>query len=70
MEIIEKTCLTLAIIGAVNWGLIGLFNVNLVTLLFGESMLTNIVYMLVGISGIVSIMLLFKHFEDEKIVHA
>ena len=70
MEILQKVCLALSIIGALNWGLIGLFNFNLVTFLFGDTMFTNLVYILVAISGIVNIMLLFKHFEDEKVVHA
>ena len=70
MEILQKVCLSLSIIGALNWGLIGLFNFNLVTFLFGDTMFTNIVYILVAISGIASIMLLFKHFEDETVAHA
>lgn len=66
MEILQKTCLVLTIIGAVNWGLVGLFDFNLVTLLFGEaSMLTRIVYSLVGIAGLINIGLLFTHLEDK-----
>lgn len=56
MRIIDKIALLLVIIGAVNWGLIGLFNLNLVSLLFGVgTILSNIVYILVGISGLYSI---------------
>ena len=45
--------LTLVIIGAVNWGLIGLFRFDLVAFLFGDmSWLSRIVYVLVGISGL------------------
>ncbi|MCR6515175.1 MULTISPECIES: DUF378 domain-containing protein [Clostridium] len=56
MRIIDKIALLLVIIGAVNWGLIGLFNFNLVSLLFGVgTILSNIVYILVGISGLYSI---------------
>lgn len=66
MEILQKTCLVLTIIGAVNWGLVGLFDFNLVTLLFGDaSMLTRIVYSLVGIAGLINIGLLFTHLEDK-----
>lgn len=65
MEILQKTALIFTIIGALNWGLIGLFNFNLVTTLFGVgSMLTNLVYILVGISGIINIGLLFNHIES------
>ena len=46
-------CLTLTIIGAVNWGLIGLFRFDLVAFLFGNlSWLSRIVYVLVGICGL------------------
>ena len=56
----------LVIIGALNWGLIGLFDFNLVALIFGgaESILTKVVYILVGISGILGIKVLIELFED------
>ena len=60
MKIIDKIALVLIIIGAINWGLIGLFNFNLVSLLFGDmTVLSRIVYSLVGISGLWGIKLLF-----------
>lgn len=60
METLQKTCLVLTIIGAVNWGLIGLFDFNLVSVLFGvKTILTNLIYVLVGISGIINIGILF-----------
>ncbi len=47
------TALTIAILGALNWGLIGFFNFNLVAWLFGsESWLSRIVYGLVGLCGL------------------
>ena len=50
---LDGTALTIAIIGAVNWGLIGLFRFNLVAFLFGDmSWFSRIVYVLVGISGL------------------
>ena len=42
----------LAIIGALNWGLIGLTGNNLVEQIFGNSTLTRIIYILVGVSGL------------------
>ena len=46
-------CLTLTIIGAINWGLIGFFNFNLVALIFGSmSWISRIIYALVGLSGL------------------
>lgn len=46
----------LVIVGALNWGLVGVFDFDLVAALFGDmSYLTRVVYSLVGLSGIVSI---------------
>ena len=46
----DATALTISIIGAINWGLIGFFNFNLVSFLFGS--MTRIIYAIVGICGI------------------
>ena len=60
MEIIDKIALVLVIIGALNWGLIGLFSFDLVATLFGEmSVLSRIVYSLVGVAGLWGIKMLF-----------
>ena len=65
MKVLNYLALLLVIIGAVNWGLIGLSDVNLVTLLLGaESMLTRIVYLLVGIAGIYMITFFSKISEE------
>ena len=56
-SVIGSIALALAIIGAINWGLIGLFNLNLVTALFGEGALTRTIYLLVGLSGIYALTL-------------
>ena len=62
METLQKVCLVITIIGAINWGLIGLFDFNLVTSLFGSgSMLSKVVYSLVGITGLINIGLLFVY---------
>lgn len=50
----KRVALALVIIGAINWGLIGLFNFNLVETLFGETIVSRIIYILVGLSGIYS----------------
>ncbi|MBQ9989844.1 MAG: DUF378 domain-containing protein [Lachnospiraceae bacterium] len=53
MKTINYIVLAVAIIGAVNWGLIGIFNFNLVSFLFGQmTWLSRIVYTLVGLSGL------------------
>ena len=50
---IGYTALTIAIIGALNWGLVGIFRFNLVALLFGDmTWLSRVVYTLVGICGL------------------
>lgn len=60
MKIIDTIALILIIIGAINWGLIGFFNFNLVSAIFGEmSIVSRIIYALVGISGLWGIKLLF-----------
>lgn len=49
----DCTALTIAIIGAINWGLIGILDFNLVAFLFGSmSWLSRIIYALVGLSGL------------------
>ena len=50
---LDATALTIAIIGAINWGLIGFFDFDLVSFLFGSmTWISRIVYALVGISGL------------------
>lgn len=53
MKAVTVIALVLVIVGALNWGLVGLFKFNLVQALFGDSILSAIVYTLVGLSGIV-----------------
>jgi len=71
MNIIQKSALILTLIGALNWGLIGIFEFNLVTAIFGDmTVAARIVYALVGIAAIINIMLLFidldRH-EDHRL---
>ena len=58
---LDKIALVLIIIGAINWGLIGFFKFDLVAAIFGQmSVISRIVYALVGISGLWGIKLLFE----------
>lgn len=59
---LDKIALTLAIIGGLNWGSIGLFGFDLVAFLFGgqASILSRIVYGLVGLAALWCISLLFR----------
>lgn len=64
MNTLFKTTLVISIIGCLNWGLVGLFDFNLVEYLFGDgSLLTRIVYVLVMASGLVNIGILTKDLD-------
>ncbi|MFB4169264.1 DUF378 domain-containing protein [Virgibacillus sp. JSM 102003] len=72
MSGIQRACLALTVIGAINWGLIGLFQFDLVAAVFGggeqSGAFARVIYTLVGISGLVTLSLLFKPdeaFADE-----
>lgn len=60
MGVIQKIFLTFTIIGGIAWGLIGLFDFNLVTFITqGENIFSRIIYVLVGISAIINILIYF-----------
>ena len=64
MNVLQKIALLLTIVGALNWGLIGLFNYKLVEALFGtDSFFSMLIYILVGIAGVINIMLLFQDLD-------
>ena len=68
METVHKTCLIFTIIGAINWGLVGFFDFNLVTALFQEeSAIVRIIYGIVGICGLINLGLLFNHFTTDPV---
>lgn len=61
MKALNGIALTLVIIGALNWLLVGLFEFNLVDAIFGSlSILTRIIYIIVGIAGLWSIAFYIK----------
>lgn len=62
LNALQRTALVLTIIGAINWGLIGFFQFDLVAAIFGgqDAVLSRLIYALVGISGLYCITLLFK----------
>lgn len=67
MKMLHVAAFTLVVIGALNWGLVGLFNYNLVESLAGGLGLTNVVYILVGASAVY---IALKHKTDCKICSA
>jgi uncharacterized protein len=72
MSTLTTTLLVIAIIGALNWGLIGFFNWNLIDAIFGGSTalettaISRVIYALVGIAGLVSLFLLPRWRESER----
>lgn len=67
----DNLALVLVIIGALNWGSIGIFGFDIVGWLFGgqASVLSRIIFAVVGLAGLWSISILFKekHFEDTAV---
>ena len=72
MTIANKIALALVIVGALNWGLVGVFTFDLVAWIFGgaTSILARIVYTLVALSGIWSITMLFRPNDEIAESHA
>lgn len=62
MDTLDRLALILVIIGALNWGLVGLFEFDLVANLFGgqDAALSRLIYSLVGLAGLYSITFLFR----------
>ena len=67
----DKIALALVIIGALNWGSIGLFSFDLVAFLFGgqTSLLSRVIFGLVGLAGLWCITLLFRNSEETGGAH-
>jgi len=62
MKTLQRIALVLTIVGALNWGLIGFFDFNLVTSLFGDTnnMISRIIYSIIAIAGVINIGLFFE----------
>ncbi len=67
MQTLQKIALVLTIIGALNWGLVGLFQFDLVASLFGGSdeIISRVIYTVIGLAGIINIGLLFNDLEGK-----
>ena len=72
MMIVNKIALLLIIIGALNWGLVGLFSFDLVAWIAGgaTALLARIIYTLIALAGIWCISLLFMDNEEAEHTHA
>ena len=62
MNVLQRVALIIVIIGALNWGLIGIFNFNLVSFLFDSvsPVISRIIYTIVGLAGIVNLYIIFR----------
>lgn len=58
--VLDWIVLILVIVGGLNWGLVGLLNLDLVTLLFGATIIARVVYVLVGLAALYAISYLFQ----------
>lgn len=63
---LDKTALVLVIIGALNWGCIGIFGFDVVAFIFGgnAAVASRIIYTLVGLAGVWCVSLLFRNQEE------
>ena len=67
MSTLQKICLSVTIIGAINWGLIGLLDFNLVEAIFGvDSSIPRIIYSLVGLTGLINIGILVMDLGEHE----
>ena len=66
--IFDKICLVLSIIGCLNWGLVGLFQFDLVAWAFGgsDALISRIIYVVIALAGIWCISLLFRDTNDGR----
>ena len=71
MKVLNTITLVLLIVGGLNWGLVGLFEFDLVAALFGEmSLLSRLVYSLVGVSALWQLVPLFGGDGSKRVVRA
>lgn len=69
MNVIQKIALTFTIIGAINWGLVGIFSFNLVDYIFGtNSIMSRIIYTVVAIAGLINIVIYFIDLDTPKVI--
>lgn len=66
LNIVQGICYILIILGAINWGLIGAFDLNLVEYLFNTGTLAKTLYILIGVAAIISIILTVKYTIDNR----
>lgn len=60
---LEPVWLALVVVGALNWGLVGLFEFNLVEEIFGAGTVADVIYVIVGIAGLMMVPRLLEGFR-------
>ena len=65
-KFMNYVCRPLVLIGALNWGLVGAFNFNLVAVLFGTGVFARIIYLLVGLSALCLIYMAMRNVSKNK----
>lgn len=66
MKTLDYVSLVLVIVGAINWGLVGLFELDLVRIIFGEmSMLSRIIYLVIALGGLYCLSLFGRIRNDD-----
>lgn len=60
---LEPVWLAVVVVGAINWGLVGLFEWNLVEEIFGTGTVTDVIYVIVGVAGLMMLPRLFEDFR-------
>ena len=66
MSTLQKICLCITIIGAINWGLVGLLEFNLVEAIFGTtSIIPRVIYSLVGLTGLINVGILVMDLDEK-----
>ena len=67
LDVIKYATYTLVLIGALNWGLVGVFEFNLVEYLFGDmTMIARTIYILVGLSAIISPIICYIKYKNDE----
>ena len=61
---LEPVWLAFVVVGAVNWGLVGLFDWNLVEEIFGSGTVADVIYVIVGVSGLMMLPRLFEGLSE------
>lgn len=72
MKTLDWLCITFIIIGAINWGLVGFFNFDLITSVFGGSLywIARIIFALVGLAGLYSLTFYGRLDSTNEVNHA